>query len=73
MREKVSIGDFTFVPEPAQEEATLVPGMQVRHPMFGQGQVMHVEGSGGDARITVYFPRGGKKRLIARYANLEIV
>jgi len=69
---KVAIGDFTFVPEPTEEEAILVPGMQVRHPMFGQGQVMHVEGSGGDARITVYFPRGGKKKLIARYANLEI-
>ena len=34
---------------------------------------MMVEGSGGDARITVYFPRGGKKKLIAKYANLEII
>ena len=39
--------------------------------MFGVGQVMGVEGSGGDARITVYFPRGGKKKLIAKYANLK--
>ena len=70
---KVAIGDFTFVPEPMEGEDFLQPGMQVRHPMFGQGQVMHVEGHGPDARITVYFPRGGKKKLVAKYANLEIV
>ena len=71
--EKVAIGDFTFVPELVEGEDTLQPGMQVRHPMFGTGQVMVVEGSGPDARITVYFPRGGKKKLIAKYANLEVV
>ena len=70
---KVAIGDFTYVPEPVEGEDSLRPGMQVRHPMFGTGQVMMVEGSGGDARITVYFPRGGKKKLIAKYANLELI
>ena len=71
--QKVAIGDFTYVPEPVEGEDGLRPGMQVRHPMFGTGQVMIVEGSGGDARITVYFPRGGKKKLIAKYANLELI
>jgi DNA helicase-2/ATP-dependent DNA helicase PcrA len=71
--EKVAIGDFTFVPELVEGEDALQPGMEVRHPMFGTGQVMVVEGSGPDARITVYFPRGGKKKLIAKYANLEVV
>ena len=71
--EKVAIGDFTFVPEPVEGEDALRSGMQVRHPMFGTGQVMVVEGSGPDARITVYFPRGGKKKLIAKFANLEVV
>jgi len=71
--EKVAIGEFTYIPEPVEGEDSLRPGMQVRHPMFGAGQVMVVEGSGGDARITVYFPRGGKKKLIAKYANLELI
>ncbi|MDF1535615.1 MAG: DUF3553 domain-containing protein [bacterium] len=70
---KMAIGDFTFVPEPVEGTDSLRPGMDVRHPMFGMGQVMIVEGSGPDARITVYFPRGGKKKLIAKYANLEII
>ena len=70
---KVAIRAVSYTPEPVEEERTVIPGMQVRHPMFGQGQVMRVEGSGGDARITVYFPRGGKKKLVAKYANLEKV
>ncbi|UCF88123.1 MAG: DUF3553 domain-containing protein [bacterium] len=70
---KVAIGEFTYVPEPVEGEDRLRPGMQVRHPMFGVGQVMAVEGTGPDARITVYFPRGGKKKLIAKYANLQVV
>ena len=71
--EKMAIGDFTYVPEPREGEDSLLPGMQVRHPMFGTGQVMMVEGAGAEARITVYFPRGGKKKLIAKYANLEVL
>lgn len=71
--QKVAIGEFTYVPEPVDGEGSLLPGTQVRHPMFGVGQVMMVEGSGGEARITVYFPRGGKKKLIAKYASLEVV
>jgi len=70
--ETVPIGEFHYVPEPVEGEDTLLPGMDVLHPMFGAGQVMGVEGTGGDARITVYFPRGGKKKLIAKYANLRI-
>ncbi|UCG39133.1 MAG: UvrD-helicase domain-containing protein [bacterium] len=70
---KVPIGEFTYVPEPVEGEDLPRPGAQVRHPMFGVGQVMQVEGAGGEARITVYFPRGGKKKLIAKYANLEVL
>ncbi|NOY86074.1 MAG: DUF3553 domain-containing protein [Deltaproteobacteria bacterium] len=69
----ISISDFHYEPEVVEGEDTLVPGTEVRHPMFGMGQVMSVEGTGGDARITVYFPRGGKKRLIAKFANLQVI
>ena len=69
----ISISDFHYEPEFVEGEDTLLPGTEVRHPMFGIGQVLAVEGTGGDARITVYFPRGGKKRLIARFANLQVV
>ena len=69
----IPISQFHYEPEPTEEDSALVPGSRVNHPMFGMGQVIATEGKGGDARITVYFPRGGKKRLVARYANLQLL
>jgi hypothetical protein len=33
--------------------------------------VLEIEGDGDDAKLTVFFERAGKKRLVARYAALE--
>ncbi len=68
----IPIAEFSYQ-EPADPEAPFAPGGRVRHPLFGLGQVMSVEGSGPDTRVTVYFSRAGKKRLVARYANLQPV
>jgi DNA helicase-2/ATP-dependent DNA helicase PcrA len=46
-------------------------GRRVRHPTLGTGIVLEVEGEGDDAKLTVFFDRAGKKRLVARYASLE--
>ncbi|MGH7338483.1 MAG: hypothetical protein ACREI7_12955, partial [Myxococcota bacterium] len=46
-------------------------GARVRHPTLGPGVVLEIEGEGDDAKLTVFFERAGKKRLIARYAALE--
>ena len=46
-------------------------GDRVRHPTLGRGEVLTVEGSGGDGRVTVYFERWGKRKLVAKYAKLE--
>jgi DNA helicase-2/ATP-dependent DNA helicase PcrA len=47
-------------------------GARVRHPTLGAGTILDVEGSGDDAKLTVFFDRAGKKRLVARYASLEL-
>jgi DNA helicase-2/ATP-dependent DNA helicase PcrA len=46
-------------------------GSRVRHPTLGQGVVLELEGSGDDAKYTIFFERAGKKKLIAKYASLE--
>jgi DNA helicase-2/ATP-dependent DNA helicase PcrA len=46
-------------------------GARVRHPTLGPGVVLEIEGDGDDAKLTVFFERAGKKRLVARYAALE--
>ena len=49
------------------------PGKQVRHPKFGEGMVVNLEGQGEHARIQVNFADVGPKWLIFAYANLELV
>jgi DNA helicase-2/ATP-dependent DNA helicase PcrA len=54
--------------EPARAE--LKRGARVRHDQFGDGTILTMEGSGPDAKLTVYFDRAGSKKFIARYAKL---
>jgi len=45
----------------------------VVHPMFGVGTVRKCDQSGKDEKLVVHFQRAGIKKLVARYARLEIV
>jgi DNA helicase-2/ATP-dependent DNA helicase PcrA len=45
-------------------------GQRVRHEQFGDGTILTMEGSGPDAKLTVYFDRVGSKKFIAKYAKL---
>ena len=40
------------------------------HEQFGDGTILTMEGSGADAKLTVYFDRIGSKKFIAKYAKL---
>jgi len=42
-------------------------GQIIEHPMFGEGVIKRVEGTGGSAKITVSFPGRGTKKIIASY------
>ncbi len=46
-------------------------GERVRHPRFGWGTVVAQRGAGEDLEVTVAFPGGGVRSLLARYAQLE--
>ncbi|HSB64380.1 MAG TPA: 3'-5' exonuclease, partial [Thermoanaerobaculia bacterium] len=45
-------------------------GSKVRHPEYGPGVVLTIEGSGDAEKLTVYFDRAGRKKFVARFANL---
>lgn len=48
-------------------------GYNVIHARFGKGKVTALEGSVPDQKATVFFPRVGQKKLILKFAKLEVV
>ena len=48
-------------------------GMNVRHAKFGEGVVIESKLASGDEEVTVAFASAGIKRLMASFANLEVV
>ena len=55
---------------PPVDDRPLRRGKRVRHPRYGYGVILTEEGSGDETRLTVYFDRAGKKKFVARYADL---
>jgi DNA helicase II / ATP-dependent DNA helicase PcrA len=47
-------------------------GTRVRHSKYGLGTVIEVEGEGEERKLTVSFQDYGPKKLIERYANLQL-
>ena len=48
-------------------------GQKVRHPEYGVGTVVGVEGDDDDRRVSVSFPGRGTKKFVERYAQLQQV
>ncbi len=55
-----------------QSVGGLSAGMRVRHPQFGVGTVMAVEEHNDDLKVTVRFAAVGVKKLLSKYAKLEL-
>ncbi len=54
-------------------EGLLQAGVRVLHPRFGEGMIEMVSGYGNGLTCTVAFKNGAVKRIVARYANFEIL
>ncbi|WP_268846701.1 ATP-dependent helicase [Flavobacterium aestivum] len=51
----------------------LVAGNVVMHERFGKGQVINMEGVGADKKAEIKFEVGGIKKLLLRFAKLDII
>jgi DNA helicase II / ATP-dependent DNA helicase PcrA len=69
-----SRGSSAFRP-PVRRGADADPllGQKVRHPDYGVGTIVGVEGDEEDRRLSVSFPGRGTKKFVERYAQLEQV
>ncbi len=68
-----SAGSSAFTRPAARRGADANPllGRKVRHPNFGVGTIVGVEGDDEDRRLSVSFPGRGTKKFVERYAQLE--
>jgi len=48
-------------------------GQRVYHKKFGEGKINYVETEGDDAKVDITFDKIGHKRLMAKYAGLEVL
>jgi DNA helicase-2/ATP-dependent DNA helicase PcrA len=60
-------------PEHTAPRRAIRRGSRVRHPTLGSGVVLELEGEGDEARLTVFFEKSGKRKLVAKFANLEML
>ena len=49
------------------------PGQRVYHKKFGEGTINKIEPEGDDFKVDISFDKSGNKRLMAKYAGLEIM
>ena len=48
-------------------------GVRVFHKKFGEGTINYVEQEGEDLKVDINFDKVGHKRLMAKFANLEVI
>jgi len=70
-RRQVTQSSFSRPATKRGADANPMLGRKVRHPSFGVGTIVGVEGDDEDRRLSVSFPGRGTKKFIERYAQLE--
>ena len=55
------------------QESDFQVGVKVVHPNFGQGKILHKEGSGENTKITVFFSTAGQKKLLLKFSKLRLL
>ncbi|APY09507.1 ATP-dependent DNA helicase [Winogradskyella sp. J14-2] len=54
-------------------DTKLTVGNIVNHQRFGRGEVLKIEGAGGDLKAEIKFEGGTTKKLLLRFAKLEVI
>ena len=55
------------------EDANLKVGTLVEHVRFGKGKITKIEGVGADTKAEIDFENGGLKKLLLRFAKLNVL
>ncbi|OAV71563.1 ATP-dependent DNA helicase pcrA [Bacteroidales bacterium Barb6] len=68
-----SVPSSSTVPQSPSSDIRLKAGDRVLHDRFGEGEVIAVEGSGGDAKATIRFAHSGEKKILLKFARLTVL
>ncbi|MAP54674.1 UvrD-helicase domain-containing protein [Altibacter sp.] len=55
------------------KDANLSEGTNVEHVRFGKGKILKIEGVGADTKAEIQFENGGLKKLLLRFAKLNVL
>ena len=71
-KEKITTYKFNNIIDD-NSDCSIKVNQTVNHKIFGKGKVINLEGRGLNTKITIMFFNNTRKKLIYKYANLEIV
>ena len=54
-------------------DSNLSVGNIVMHERFGKGEILNIEGAGSDKKAEIRFDVGGIKKLLLRFAKLQVL
>ena len=57
----------------APDDSPIQVGTRVEHPVFGQGRIERIIGSGKNGKVDIQFDRAGVKTIVLRYAQLRLL
>jgi len=57
----------------SNENSSLREGQIIMHERFGKGKILNLEGAGADKKAEIRFETGGIKKLLLRFAKLNIL
>ena len=60
-----------FYDDFSQDTVQYRMGQIVSHNKYGQGKILSISGFGTDMRVTILFHDGSRKRMMAKFANLQ--
>ena len=65
------VADVNGTKDNTSSSLDLQVGQRVRHERFGVGEVLSLEGSGGDARAIIRFEDVGEKKMLLKFAKIQ--
>ncbi len=70
---KQEMPSYEELPDSADASGSYRKGMKVRHPTYGVGSVVFIEGEGEEEKLSVMFSNHQIKKFVTKFARLERV